>query len=122
MAAFTDNWTNRLGAPEYLVSDNEFTSQVVRRVCQALNIKHLPTPTYNPRSNAQIERQFCTIKELLRAVTRGLYQKTWNRWLGPVTFAINANVNRVTGMTPFYFMYVMGALHPVTHHSRATPA
>ena len=30
IAAFTDNWTNRLGAPEYLVLDNEFTSRVVR--------------------------------------------------------------------------------------------
>ena len=65
MAAFTDNWTSRLGAQECLVLDNEFTSQIVRRVCQALNIEHLPTPTYNPRSNAQIERQFRTIKELL---------------------------------------------------------
>merc|ERR1712240_882177 len=27
MAAFTDNWTSRIGAPEFLVSDNEFTSQ-----------------------------------------------------------------------------------------------
>ena len=72
MAAFTDNWTSRLGAPECLVLDNELTSQIVRRVCQALNIKHLPTPAYNLRSNAQIERQFRTIKELLHAVTRWL--------------------------------------------------
>ena len=76
MAAFTDNWTSRWGAPECLVSDNEFTSQIVRRVCQALNIVHLPTPTYNLRSNVQIEWQFRTIKELLQAMTRGLDQKT----------------------------------------------
>ena len=53
----------------------------------------------------QKERQFRNIKELLRAVTRGLDQKTWNKWLGAVTFAINANVNRVTGLTSFYLMY-----------------
>ena len=45
MAAFTDNGTSRLGTPEFLVSDNEFSSQTVRRVCRALNIIHLPTPT-----------------------------------------------------------------------------
>ena len=54
MEAFTNNWTYRIGLPEYLVSDNEFVSQVVQQMCQAFNIKHTPTPTYNPRSNAQI--------------------------------------------------------------------
>ena len=29
MAAFTDNWTSRLGMPEFLVSDNKFSSQTV---------------------------------------------------------------------------------------------
>ena len=56
MEAFTNNWTYRIGLLEYLVSDNKFVSQAVQRMCQAFNIKHAPTPTYNPRSNAQIER------------------------------------------------------------------
>ena len=38
-------------------------------------------------------------------MTRRLDQKTWNKWLGAVNFATNANVNQVTGMTPFYLMY-----------------
>ena len=74
-------------------------------MCRAFNIIHLPKPIYNPRWNAQIEQQFCTIKELLYAVTRGLEQKTWKKWQGAVTFAINAYINRVTGLTPFYLMY-----------------
>ena len=75
MEAFTNNWTYRIGLLEYLVSDNKFVSQAVQRMCQAFNIKHAPTPTYNPRSNAQLERQFRTIKKLLRAVTRGMEQE-----------------------------------------------
>ena len=39
------------------------------------------------------------------AVTRGLKQKTWNKWQGAVTFTINVYINRVTGLTPFYLMY-----------------
>ena len=105
MGAFANNWTYRVGAPEFLVSDNEFVSQAVQRMCRAFNIKHIPTPTYNPRSNAQIERQFRTIKQLLRAVTRGMEQETWNQWLGAITFAINANINRTMGLTPFYLMF-----------------
>ena len=30
MEAFANNWTYRLGLPEYLVSDNEFVSQAVQ--------------------------------------------------------------------------------------------
>ena len=65
MEAFTNNWTYRIGLPEVLVSDNKFVSQEVQRMCRAFNIRHEPMPTYNPRSNAQIERQFRTIKQLL---------------------------------------------------------
>ena len=104
MEAFANNWTYRLGAPEFLVTD-EFVSQAVQRMCAAFNIKHIPTPTYNPRSNPQVERQFRMIKQLLRAVTRGMEQDTWNRWLGAITFTINANVNHNTGLTPFYLMF-----------------
>ena len=45
------------------------------------------------------------IKQLLRAVTRGLEQEQWTKWLGAITFAINANVNITTGFTPFYLMF-----------------
>ena len=46
--AFSNNWNYRIGPPEILVSDNEFVSQEVQSMCRALNIKHEPTPTYNP--------------------------------------------------------------------------
>ena len=51
------------------------------------------------------DRQFRTIKQLLRAVTRGTEQEKWNQWLGVITFAINANINRTMGLTPFYLMF-----------------
>ena len=95
----------RIGPPEVLVSDNEFISQEVQRMCRAFNVQHEPTPTYNPRSNGKIERQFRTIKQLLQSMTRGLNQENWPRWIGAITFAINANINRMTGFTPFYLMF-----------------
>ena len=30
---------------------------------------------------------------------------TWNGWLGAITFTINENVNRTTGLTPFYLIF-----------------
>ena len=62
MEAFINNWIYRIGPPEVLVSDNEFDSQEVHRMCRAFNVRHEPTPTYNPRSNGQIERQLWMIK------------------------------------------------------------
>ena len=105
MEAFVNNWTYQIGPPAYLVSHNEFISQAVQQMCRVFNIKHTPTPTYNPRSNTQIERQFRTIKQLLRAVTRGMAQEKWTQWIGAITFAINSNINRTTGFTPFYLMF-----------------
>ena len=61
MEAFTDNWVHRIGAPEFLVSDNKFVSQAVQKMYQAFNITHIPTPMYN-LTNTQIKRQFRTIK------------------------------------------------------------
>ena len=33
MEAFANNWTYRIGPPEYLVSDNKFISQAVQQMC-----------------------------------------------------------------------------------------
>merc|ERR1711867_361553 len=106
----------RIRPPEVLVSDNEFVSQEVQRMCRAFNIQHKPMPTYNPRSNGQIKRQFRTIKQLLRAVTRGVAQEKWTKWIGAITFSINTNVNRTTGFMPFYIPHVRARTqHPTTH-------
>ena len=53
--AFSNNWNYRIGPLEILVLDDKFVSQEVQNLCRALNIKHEPMPTYNPRSNGQIE-------------------------------------------------------------------
>ena len=31
--------------------------------------------------------------------------ENWKKWIGAITFAINANINRTTGFTPFYLMF-----------------
>ena len=53
MEAFINNWTYRIGPPEVLVSD-EFVSQEVQRMCRAFNVRHKPTPIYNPMGRSSI--------------------------------------------------------------------
>ena len=72
------------------------------------------TPFYNPISNAQIERSFGTIKQLLRAVTRGLNQTAWTNWLTPMVFSLNITVSRTTGISPYQLVHGLDPPVPLT--------
>ncbi len=62
-------------------------------------------PFYNPRSNAQIERTFGTLKQLLWATTRGLNQGAWGDWLPPTVFSLNITVSKTTGISPYQLVH-----------------
>ena len=111
---FLDNWVYRFGPPTVLISDNEWTSQVFKILCRSFQVDHRMTPFYNPRSNAQIERSFGTIKRLLRAVTRGLNQRAWTNWLAPITFSVNITVSRTTGISPYQLVHGRDPPIPLT--------
>ena len=97
-----------------MISDNEWMSQVFKVLCRSFQVDHRRTPFYNPRSNAQTERSFGTIKRLLRAVTRGMNQKAWSNWLAPVTFSLNITVSRTTGIYPYQLIHRRDPPLPLT--------
>ena len=102
---FLDNWLFRFGPPVALISDNEWSSQAFTALCKSFQVEQRRTPFYNPRSNAQIERTFGTLKRLLRAVTRGLNQEAWGDWLPPTVFSLNITVSRTTGISPYQLVH-----------------
>ena len=102
---FLDNWLFRFGPPVALISDNEWSSQAFTALCRSFQVEQRRTPFYNPRSNAQIERTFGTLKRLLRAVTRGLNQGAWGDWLPPTVFSLNITVSRTTGISPYQLVH-----------------
>ena len=102
---FLDHWVYRFGPPVALVSDNEWSSQAFETLCRSFQIEQRRTPFYNPRSNAQIERTFGTLKRLLRAVTRGLNQNAWGDWLPPTVFSLNITVSKTTGISPYQLVH-----------------
>ncbi len=102
---FLDHWVYRFGPPVALVSDNEWTSQAFDTLCRSFQIEQRRTPFYNPRSNAQIERTFGTLKRLLRATTRGLNQGAWGDWLPPTVFSLNITVSKTTGISPYQLVH-----------------
>ena len=102
---FLDNWLFRFGPPVALISDNEWSSQAFTALCKSFQVEQRRTPFYNPRSNAQIERTFGTLKRLLQAVTRGLNQEAWGDWLPPTVFSLNITVSRTTGISPYQLVH-----------------
>ncbi|KAK9701338.1 hypothetical protein QE152_g30683 [Popillia japonica] len=62
-----DTFTNSLGIPMELVSDNgpPFNGEKFKRFCAANGIKHTLTPPLHPRSNGTVERQVATVKRSL---------------------------------------------------------
>ena len=83
-------------------------------MCRSFQVEHQITPFYNPRSNAQIERSFRTIKQLLRAVTRGLNQTAWTNWLTPVMFSLNITLYRTTWIFPYQLVHGRDPPFPLT--------
>ena len=111
---FLDNWLFRFGSPVALISDNEWSSQAFKTLCKSFQVEQRRTPFYNPRSNAQIERTFGTLKRLLRAVTQGLNQEAWGDWLPPTVFSLNITVSRTTGISPYQLVHGTDPPIPLT--------
>jgi hypothetical protein len=103
-----------MGTPSTLVSDNEFDSAIFNHLTQGMQIKHVTTPFYNPRSNGIVERFFGSLKRLFRAAIRGLYQNTWDLWVAPLTFALNITVHQATGISPHAMVFGHEANTPLT--------
>ncbi len=93
------------GTPIQIESDQgtHFTGQVMKQICQMLNIKqrfHIP---YRPQSSGMVERANRTIKESISKQV-AQHKNQWIDALPTVLTILRATPSKATGISPFELM------------------
>ena len=104
----------RFGCALQIVTDNgtEVVNRVVTETLEMLNIHHVKTSYYNPKSNAKVERFHRTLHDILaKRLEDG--PTTWDLHLNQVLAAIRFNVSEATEYTPYYLLYGRDVVLPI---------
>uniref|UniRef100_A0A3B3TSS6 Gypsy retrotransposon integrase-like protein 1 n=1 Tax=Poecilia latipinna TaxID=48699 RepID=A0A3B3TSS6_9TELE len=90
------------GIPQEILSDRgpQFTAQVWKHFCAALDAKVCLTSGYHPQSNGQTERMNQELESTLRCIS-STNPSDWSQFLHWVEYAHNAHVSSATGLSPF---------------------
>lgn len=96
----------RHGIPERILSDRgaNFTSSILKELCQLHGIKKLQTTAYHPQSNGVVERFHRTLVDIIAKLSprQGC---DWADWL-PIALAAYRNLRHgSTGYSPNYLVY-----------------
>ena len=104
--------------PEEILSDqgSNFTSNLMKKVMELLQIHHLKTSPYHPQTDGMLERFHGTLKGVMRK--SNIANKDWDEYLPYVCFAVRDSVHSATGFTPFQLLFgrdVRGPLSLLRH-------
>jgi len=92
--------------PEILVSDNaaEFTSSLLKEICDMWNIKKSEITVRHPSSNSICERENAKIENYLRHFVAD-NQKDWDTYLSFAQIALNTTYNSSIGTDPHFLLH-----------------
>ena len=102
-----ENIITRYGVPDEVVSDlgRQFTSKLVRALCELCNIKQTFTSPYHPQTNAACERMNSFISQTIRAYNTE-DQNDWPRIIPSVMMAYRSTpAIRSTELSPFQTLF-----------------
>jgi hypothetical protein len=94
------------GVPAEIVSDraSAFLQETLQLYLEILDIHHLPTTPYRPRSNGAVERMHRSLNSILTKLCAGDRFK-WDVYLPQACLALNARIHEATGYSPFYLTH-----------------
>ena len=99
---FVNEWVLQWGEPHTLHTDQgtNFQSELLKHVCELLQIEQTRTSTYHPQGNAQVERYNQTVMSMVAKLTQKDALDEWDRQLPAAVAAYNATEHNTTGFTP----------------------
>lgn len=108
-----ENIVCKYGVPLEIVSDRAtaFLDQVLQEYLKLLEISHLPTSAYTPRSNGSVERVHRELKSILTKLCNGDIH-SWDSFLPQAEFVLNVRISNATGYSPFYLSHGLEARLP----------
>ncbi len=117
-----ERYIPEFGIPEELFSDQgrQHESEIIKTICQRLNIKKKRTSPYHPRGNGMVERFNRTLKEQLAKL---IHQNggEWDHYLPAVVLSFNSMPHSSTGYSPYFLAHGREPRLPATV-TLSTPA
>jgi hypothetical protein len=103
---FINEVVSRHSAPSKLLSDQgqNFLSNLVKSICEYLQINKVQTAPYSPKCDGLVERFNKTLCKMLAAYSSA-QQNNWDLYLPLVLFAYRTSVQSTTGFSPFDLLY-----------------
>ena len=101
-----ENITCRFGVPVEIVTDRakSFLDSVLQEYLKLLEIHHLPTTPYTPKSNGMCERMHRSLNAILTKLCAG-DRRRWSFYLPQAVFALNVRRSNATGFSPYYLCH-----------------
>eukprot|EP00731_Ephydatia_muelleri_P037157 Em0403g6a len=99
---------------EQLHSDQgrQFESDLVKEICELLQIRKTRTTPYHPQCNGMVERFNRTLLDMLSTAVDN-HQADWQQHIRKLCLAYNSSVHSSTGFTPFFLMFGRQAKLPI---------
>lgn len=109
-----DNFFSRFGCPLELHTDQgkNMDGNLIRQLCELMQIAKTRTTPYHPSSNGQIERYNRTLLQIIRCFIKNK-QYNWDLHLQQLVAAVRSTRNRQTGFTPNLMMLGREVFQPV---------
>ena len=107
LANLCNHWFHVHGLPAFILSDRgkEFLG-VVSTVCKSLNIKHIKTTPYHPRTNGLCESQHKALTYELRISSDRKSAPEWCDLLTEISFSINITPSQSNAaISPFELVF-----------------
>ena len=94
----------KYGSPLEIVSDRGFMDSVLGEYLKILEIHHLPSAAYTPKTNGLDERGHQDLKNIITKLSDGDPTK-WTKLLPLAEFILNSRISNSTGFSAFYLSH-----------------